>query len=164
MHFSRECEYALKGLAALAGRAEARPLVLSEIAARGQLPLSFLSKIFQKLHKHGLVISRRGVERGYALAREARAISLRAILEAIEGPDLFTRCVFAHHRCGEDQPCLAHPAWQAVRSQIQAAFEGTTLEDVVQARGMVSVPAAAQAQVASRPKAAAARPARTARS
>ena len=164
MTFSRECEYALRGLAALAGRAEARPLVLSEIAAREQLPLSFLSKIFQKLHKHGLVVSRRGVERGYALAREARAISIRAILEAIEGPDLFTRCVFAHHGCGEEHPCLAHPAWLAVRNQVQAAFEGTTLEDVVKARGGTTAPAAGPVQAAGRPKAPSARPRRTARS
>lgn len=140
MTFNRECEYALKGMAALAAGAGPRPLMLSEIAAREELPLSFLSKIFQKLLKHGLVISRRGVERGYTLAREARAIPLRSILEAIEGPDLFTRCLFSYHRCGEENPCLLHCAWRDVRPQVQAAFERTTLQDVVEAR--VAAPAA----------------------
>ena len=134
MNFNRECEYALKGMAALPDGATARPLMLSEIAAREELPLSFLSKIFQKLLKHGLVVSRRGVERGYTLAREARAIPLRSILEAIEGPDLFSRCLFSYHRCGEETPCLIHCAWRDVRPQAQAAFERTTLQDVVDAR------------------------------
>ena len=134
MAFSRECEYAIRGMAALAEAVDGRPRVVSEIAAGERLPLSFLSKIIQKLHKHGLVISCRGVERGYALAREARTISLRAILEATEGPGLFTRCVFAHHRCGEDHPCLVHPAWQVVRDQVQAAFEEITLHDLVKIR------------------------------
>lgn len=140
MTFSRECEYALEGLAALATEAGSRPLMLSEIAAREKLPHSFLSKIFQKLLRHGLVVSLRGVQRGYTLAREARAIPLRSIIEAIEGPDLFDRCVFPHRRCGEEHPCLVHPAWQDVRPQVQAAFERTSLQDLVNARAAATSP------------------------
>jgi len=134
MNFSRECEYALKGMAALAAEAGARPLMISEIAAREGLPLSFLSKIFQKLVKHGLVLSRRGVERGYLLARDARDIPVRGILEAIEGPDLFTACVFYHRDCGDASPCLAHLVWRDLRPQVTEAFERTSLQDIVNAR------------------------------
>ena len=134
MNFSRECEYALRGLVTLAAGAGGRPLMLSEVAARGGLPLSFLSKIFQKLLKHGLVVSHRGAERGYNLARDARAIPIRQVLEAIEGPDLFTRCVFPHHPCGEENPCILHSAWRDVRPQITDAFDRTTLQDLVDAR------------------------------
>ena len=140
MNFNRECEYALMGMAALAAAGGARPLMLSEIAVREELPLSFLSKIFQKLLKHGLVVSHRGVERGYTLSRAARAISLRTILEAIEGPDLFERCVFSHRPCGGESACLVHAAWQGVRPQVQAAFEKTTLQDVVEARAAAAPP------------------------
>ncbi len=140
---SRESEYALKGLIALAAEGGARPLMLSEIALREELPLSFLSKIFQKLLRQGLVVSHRGVERGYTLAREARAISLRSILEAIEGPDLFDRCVFSHRPCGGEHPCLVHSAWRDVRPQIQAKFETTTLQDVLAARTASAPPPAA---------------------
>jgi Rrf2 family protein len=118
--------------------------MLSEIAAREELPLSFLSKIFQKLLKHGLVVSHRGMERGYTLAREAGAVSLRTILEAIEGPDLFERCVFSRRPCAEEEnPCLVHEAWQGVRPQVRAAFEKTTLQDMVEARKAASPPPAA---------------------
>lgn len=135
MPFSRECEYALKGLALLAAEAGARPLMLAEIATREHLPQSFLSKIFHKLLKHGLLVSHRGVQRGYTLARDPWAIPLRAILEAIEGPDLFDRCMFSHQRCGEGTSCLIHVAWRDVRPQVQAAFEKITLQDLVNARG-----------------------------
>lgn len=135
MTFSRECEYALRGLAALVAEGGGRPLMLAEIAAREGLPQSFLSKIFHKLLKHGLLVSHRGVQRGYTLAREPRAIPLRVVLEAIEGPDLFERCVFSHGHCGEDAPCLIHLAWRDVRPQVQAAFEKTSLQDLVDARG-----------------------------
>jgi Rrf2 family protein len=134
MTFNRECEYALKGMAALAAEAGTRPLTLSEIAAREGLPPSFLSKIFQKLLKHGLVQSHRGTRRGYTLARSASAITLRQALEAIEGPDLFDRCLFSHYCCSEESPCPVNLAWRGVRRQVQAAFEHTTLQDLVDAR------------------------------
>lgn len=146
MILSRECEYALKGLAALAAEGGARPLMLSEIAVREELPLSFLSKIFQKLLQHGVVQSHRGVQRGYTLARPAGQITLREALEAIQGPDLFDRCVFAHHRCAEEGHCLVHLAWRDVGPQARAAFERTTLQDLVGART-----AAARTPVARRP-------------
>lgn len=131
MRFSRECEYALKGMVALAAEASARPLMLSEIAERGGLPLSFLSKIFQKLLKHGLVQSHRGAWRGYTLVRPASTITLRQTLEAIEGPDLFDRCLFSHRHCSEENSCAVHEVWRDVRPHVQAAFGRTTLQDLV---------------------------------
>ncbi|MBI4329479.1 MAG: Rrf2 family transcriptional regulator [Chloroflexi bacterium] len=134
MVFSRECEYAFKGLATLATEAAARPVMVSQIAALERLPLSFLRKIFQKLLQHGLIQSHRGARRGYTLVRPAAQITLREILEAIQGPDLFDRCLFAHYRCAEQGACLVHLAWQDVQPQVQAAFERTTLQDLLNAR------------------------------
>jgi len=144
MNFSRECEYAVRGMVALAGEPRGQALTLQEVAAGHNLPPGFLSKIFQKLVRHGLIQSHRGVQRGYTLAHPAPEITLRQILEAIEGPDLFDRCVFSHRPCmGEENPCLLHKAWQDLRPQVQAAFERTTLQDVVEARKTVSPPPAA---------------------
>jgi Rrf2 family transcriptional regulator, iron-sulfur cluster assembly transcription factor len=130
MTFNRECEYALKGMIALAAQRDPRPLMLAEIAARGDLPISFLSKIFQKLLRHGLVASHRGARRGYTLTRAAAKTPLRAILEAVEGPDLFDRCVFPHRLCDETRPCPMHSSWQDARALAKAAFEKTTLQDL----------------------------------
>jgi Rrf2 family protein len=125
MTFSRECEYALQGMVTLAAEAGKRPLMHSEIAARGKHTLSFLSKIFQKLRSH------RGAERGYTLARPAFEITVREALEAVEGPDLLDRCVFSHRRCSQERSCQVHDIFQEVRPQVQAAFERATLRDLV---------------------------------
>lgn len=142
MTFSRECEYALQGMVTLAAEPGKRPLMLSQIAARGNLPLSFLSKIFQKLLRHGLVRSHRGAERGYTLARPASEITVREALEAVEGPDLLDRCVFSHRRCSQERTCQVHDIFQQVRPQVRAAFERATLRDLVLAAAACSaVPA-----------------------
>ena len=133
MNFSRESEYAVRGLVALAGAARPGALTLQEIAAQDHLPPGFLAKIFQKLVRHGLIESHRGVQRGYTLARPVGEITLRQVLEAIEGPDLFERCIFSHRRCGEGGHCVAHPYWGRVRGDVAKVFEQVSLRELAAA-------------------------------
>lgn len=67
---------------------------LAAIAGVQGLPQSFLAKIFQKFTQYGLVRSFRGATRGYTLSKPAAEISLREVLEAIEGPEIFDHCIF----------------------------------------------------------------------
>ncbi len=127
MNFSRESEYAVRGMVALAGATPQGALTLQEIAAQGNLPPGFLAKIFQKLVRHGLIESHRGVQRGYTLTRPAPEITLRQVLEAIEGPDLFDRCIFSHRRCGQEGRCMLHPYWGRVRGEVARLFEELSL-------------------------------------
>jgi Rrf2 family protein len=131
MNFSRECEYAVRGMVALAGASPGQALTLQEVAVQDNLPPGFLSKIFQKLVRHGLIQSHRGIQRGYTLAHPAPEITLRQILESIEGPDLFDRCAFSHRRCGEAGQCLVHPYWRRVRGEVTHLFEEVSLRDLL---------------------------------
>ena len=103
---------------------------LQEVAAQGNLPSGFLAKIFQKLVRHGMVESHRGVQRGYTLARPPTKITLRQILEAIEGPDLFDRCLFSHRRCGGEGRCVVHPYWGRLRGEVAKQFEQVSLGEL----------------------------------
>ncbi|MDP3908810.1 MAG: Rrf2 family transcriptional regulator [Gemmatimonadales bacterium] len=100
---------------------------ISEIAQDEDLPTTFLAKTFQKLARHGILEAHRGAGRGYALARPAVEISVRAVLEAIEGAELFRRCVFAGSRCSDDHPCLLHDHLKPAVAALRAAIEELTL-------------------------------------
>lgn len=134
MKFGRESEYGLKGLLFLAQQPSERILPLFEIAKASRLPQSFLAKIFQKFVQHRLVKSFRGAVRGYALARPPREISIRELLEAIEGPGLFDRCIFWNDQCGDTDPCPLHDGWKKVKPQFLEFLKQTTLEDLSQGR------------------------------
>ncbi|MBI2371267.1 MAG: Rrf2 family transcriptional regulator [Deltaproteobacteria bacterium] len=138
MKLSRECEYGLEGLLFLAAQPPNAVLLLSEVAGARQLPQSFLAKIFQKLSQRGLLRSYRGATRGYALARRPEEISLREVFEAIEGPELFDRCVFWNKRCAEDHPCLLHGRWSHLKPQFVALMEQTHLGDLQRERQVLS--------------------------
>lgn len=130
MRLTRETEYALHGLAALARRDHDSPVPLAELADSEDLPASFLAKIFQKLARHGILQSVRGAGNGYLLSTSLESLSVLQVIEAVEGSDYLDRCIFWGGRCGGDNPCLLHDRWAELKPQLQAMLEQTTVADL----------------------------------
>src|SRR5512139_1183496 len=91
IRMSKLTDYAILILAHLA-RASGT-LTAHELAGRSRVPLPTVSKLAKELSKAGLVISHRGRNGGYGLARPAEQISVAEIVEALEGPIALTECV-----------------------------------------------------------------------
>ncbi len=137
MKLGRESEYAVKGLLALAKKPFGTTMLLRDIAVSGKIPESFLSKIFQKLARAGVLQSSRGAIRGYALARRTKNIKVKDVFLAIEGPELFDRCIFWSDRCADSDPCPMHSRWKRIRQQVAEMMEQTTLADIARGRSHV---------------------------
>lgn len=131
MKLSRESEYGIQGLIHLAQQPAGTVMQLAAIAEAQALPQSFLAKIFQKFTQYGLVRSFRGATRGYTLGRPADEITLKEVLEAIEGPGLFERCIFWSNRCAEENPCVLHEGWKQIKPTLTAMMEETTVQDLM---------------------------------
>lgn len=58
---------------------------IEQLAKTEEVPASFLAQILGKLRTHGLIVSRRGSQGGFTLARAPEEISLYDILMAVEG-------------------------------------------------------------------------------
>ena len=86
MKISVKIDYACRVMAELARLHGSGKLAQIEHLARTEaVPANFLAQILGKLRTHGLIVSRRGNQGGYTLAREPQDISLHDILEAVEG-------------------------------------------------------------------------------
>lgn len=92
MQFSVGVEYAFHSLFYMVGLPEHKTVGIKEIARLHGLTDSYLSKVFAKLRKAGIVRSIAGVKGGYELGRKAEEISFWDIIEAIEGPSYFFQC------------------------------------------------------------------------
>jgi Rrf2 family protein len=130
MKLGKESRYAIEGLLVLAKQPSGTIMELQEIARAAGVPANFLAKIFQKLKHANITISSRGAVRGYSLARRPRAIHVKEILMAVEGEDLFDRCLFWSDRCADLSPCPMHFEWKRVRESIAALMQKTTLADL----------------------------------
>jgi Rrf2 family protein len=86
MRLSQKAQYAICGVFDLAYNGTGKPIQVRVIGARQQIPPRYLEQIFQLLRRAGLVRAKRGPGGGYSLARPAAEITLRAIVEAVEGP------------------------------------------------------------------------------
>jgi Rrf2 family protein len=92
MQFSVGVEYAFHSLFYLVDLPLQKTIGIKEIAKLNGIAETYLSKVFSKLRKAGIVRSVTGVKGGYELAKDAEEISFWDIIEAIEGPSFFFRC------------------------------------------------------------------------
>lgn len=136
MKLGTKGRYAVMALVDLAYYSQGKPLALSEIAVRQSLPISYLEQLFAKLRQQGFVVSTRGTQGGYTLARAAETIRIAEILEAIGESMETTRCKQdAETGClGVKGQCLTHALWAGLGHQMHAYLNGISLADVCQRR------------------------------
>lgn len=85
MRFSLQAQYAICGVFDLAYNGQGEPVPVQAIGERQGIPARYLEQIFQRLRRAELVTGKRGPGGGYVLARPASAITLRDVVEAVEG-------------------------------------------------------------------------------
>jgi Rrf2 family protein len=131
LKLGRQSAYAIDGLLVLAKKPFGTVMMVRDIARAGRVPENFLAKILQKLTRSGVLVSSRGAVRGYSLARKPKEIKVRDIFLAVEGPDLFDRCIFWSDRCADSDPCPLHFQWKRLRERvIRDLMDRTTLADL----------------------------------
>lgn len=92
MQFSIGVENAFHSLFYIVDIPDGKHIGIKQIAELHGINDSYLSKIFAKLRKAGIVRSIPGVKGGYELARQPEDVSFWDIIEAIEGPSYFFQC------------------------------------------------------------------------
>jgi Rrf2 family protein len=131
MQITRSGEYGLRGLLFLAKQPPERVTLVSEISRNQNIPETFLAKIFQRLSKAGLLRSIRGAKGGFCLGKPANEITMREIIEALEGPIALNRCLLKEGECAEEEACPMHQVWEEIQRQFLEILDRTTMEDLV---------------------------------
>ncbi|MGA2613413.1 MAG: Rrf2 family transcriptional regulator [Spirochaetia bacterium] len=129
MQFGTSIEYAIHGLVFMAGGASATVLV-GDIAKGIKVPESYLRKVLQLLARAGLVASHRGAKGGFSLARDASRITLRDVVEAVDGSLPTWCCVKEKKRCSET-PCPVSAAFETAREKMAESLAQTSIGDLV---------------------------------
>ena len=132
-------DYACRALLSLALHGgEAGPTSVRDIAERTGLPQPYLEQILLALKGAGLVRSKRGVGGGYVLARDPSAITLGAIVSAVDGPIVLGDFGAPHTNgaCDHEGQCVLLSVWQGVSDEMRRLLDKYTLADcAAMARG-----------------------------
>jgi Rrf2 family protein len=133
MRVSAKADYAVRAAAELAA-AEEGPVKGEKLAESQDIPLQFLEHILLEMKHAGIVRARRGAKGGYWLARPADQISLADVIRAVEGPLANVQSAppeSVHYRGRAEH---LQEVWIAVRANLRAVLERTTLADVTSGR------------------------------
>lgn len=133
LRMSKLTDYGTMVLAQL-DASESELTTAGQLADATHLALPTVSKLLKALVHAGLVLSTRGVQGGYTLARPAKSISAAEILDALEGPVAITECSSSKGGCDLESYCRVGTAWQRINHSIRAALEGVSLADLQQRR------------------------------
>ena len=115
----------------LAKHADKGPLSIKELAVSENYPVPYLEKILQALRQAGLVTAHHGNRGGYALARKASEITLKDVIDALEGGTFDIFCapdtredIVCTHFC----LCGVKPVWRKTKQILDQFYGSVTLE------------------------------------
>ncbi len=103
---------------------------LQSIAQSNHISSKYLSLVMIPLHRAGLVKSKEGKNGGYTLAKTPAEISVREVVEAIEGPLHLTRCMTETAHCPAQNNCRAKPIWSKLKMDIYQLLAAKSLADI----------------------------------
>ena len=133
MRITQESDYALRIVTALAladGTVDAG--TLSEETA---VTPRFTLKILHKLVRSGILSSSKGTNGGYRLSRPAEHLTMKNVIEAIEGPIVIARCLHSDENCSQNgvtkSDCRYHHIFREVSSQVADTFDAICIADVI---------------------------------
>lgn len=102
-----------------------------ELARRADLPLPMVSKVLKGLTRGGLLVSQRGAQGGYTLARPPEDLSVADIIAALEGPVALTECSAGPSLCDHEENCPVRSPLLVINHVIQNALSGIMLSDLL---------------------------------
>ena len=131
-------DYATLVLTVLAAR-PGDVLSAPDLAEHAGLEAPTVAKVLKPLAQAGLVEGFRGTNGGYRLARDAAAISLVEIVEAMEGPLGMTECSLHDGHCGIEQSCGVRANWRRINDVVADALRGISLAEMLRPAPLTSI-------------------------
>jgi Rrf2 family protein len=106
-------------------------LFLSAIAKKEDISEKYLSQIIIPLKAKGLVTSLRGARGGYMLTHSPAKITVKEIVESLEGNLNVVECLGSSFACKRISFCVTRNVWSLLEEKIRQTLSGITLQDLV---------------------------------
>ena len=134
MKINMETDYALRIMRCLAIRDCVTDA--GSISKITEVPQRFTLKILGKLVAGGVVSSRKGANGGYELSMPADKITLRRVVEIVEGPLVISRCLSEDYVCRHDSDslscgCFFNRVFDEINVMIASKLDSVTVADSI---------------------------------
>ncbi len=139
MRITTQGDYALRCILHIADNCCDGPVSISRMVEDEYLPVDYIEQLLMKLRRHKLIKSVRGSRGGYLLNRAASAISVKDVIEAVEGDAFEVICRRRSRKklkkCAASEACILKGLWVELKGRIEDFLGGETLESLLKKRG-----------------------------
>jgi Rrf2 family protein len=135
MRITLESDYALRILTELAEHNDV--VDANTLSEATSVTIRFTLKILNKLVKNGFVSSYKGARGGYKLKLPKEEITLKSVIELIDGPIVIARCLETSEACSlnkDKTSCTYHHIFNTISLDVAKKLEAITIADVINRR------------------------------
>ena len=132
MRITLESDYALRIVTALAEKNER--VDAKTLSDQTSVTPRFTLKILHKLAVGNIVRSYKGVRGGYVLAASPRELTLKTVIELIDGPIAIARCIESEGGCAlnhDKAACTYHHIFDYLSLDLAQKLDKITIQDVI---------------------------------
>lgn len=130
MQITRTTDYAVRAMTYLADRGAGTRATVDLVSAAAGVTPTLMSKVLQRLVSARLVVSYRGKDGGFNLARPPSEISMLDVLVAMEGPLCLNLCLLSGEMCSRQSWCAAHGVWAEVQRKVASILSTASIAEL----------------------------------
>ena len=132
MKLSTKTRYGTRAIIDIAQNYENGSTMLKDIAARQSLSPKYLDHILSAMRRAGLIRNIRGKGGGYILSKTPVNISVKDILEAVDGSFEPVECLSNTDLCDKVPVCGTRDVWLRMKEAVDGVLEEATLQSLLE--------------------------------
>ena len=137
MRLSTKGRYGARAMIDIALNYDKGPVSLKDLAKRQEVSDKYMEQLIPRLKAADLITSVRGAGGGYMLRKNPQNITLRNIIEALEGSTFLVNCVDHPEVCNRVEDCVTYEIWKELQDTISSVLESYTLAYMVERQRML---------------------------
>ena len=124
--------YAIRMMLDLAEHGNEEFVPLKDIAERQDISKKYLEQIIPILSRTGFLLTNRGFQGGYKLAKNADSYTVGDILRETENGLCPVSCLKdCPNQCPRAEDCMTLPMWKGLQKAINEYLDSITLQDLI---------------------------------
>ena len=132
MKLSTKTRYGTRAIIDIAQNSENGSTMLKDIAARQSLSPKYLDHILSAMRRAGIIRNIRGKGGGYILSKTPASITVKDIVEAVDGTFEPVECLLNTDLCDKVPSCGARDVWLRMKEAVDGVLEEATLQSLLE--------------------------------
>ncbi len=131
LQFTKEVDYSIRLLLALSKLKKEKFLSLHNFSEESKISFLFLQRIAKKLREAGLIKSIKGAQGGYRLNVDFKKITVKNLIEALEGEFAVVNCLKKGSECSRASGCSSQKVFVEINKKFVNYLKNLRLSEII---------------------------------